>query len=705
MATIPVVERLGRFVWLTLREVALDRYKLWIDIARHLRDCFLVTSANDRSQLAAADEAAVRAVEKLLLDRWACHLPAGVPLPPWAGELVRGLVESLRDVVAEGNEGEQVRGLGNSLTVRLLRGSGALPPPDLSARQLAIGPLVVSAALRATLPPTSGGECPAVGDYDFKWFLRQGGFGRVYLAYHRPSGQLRAVKVGEVTDHRRLERELSAARAFDSPHLVRYLDAGGHDGRYWIAMEYLSEQTLADMLRDAPRDPSDPWAVQERAVRIGEQILLGLVALHEAGWIHRDLTPNNILADPSFHLRLTDFGLAIPIDGGDRLTTRGGTPGTVQYMSPEQLREEHLTPATDLYSFGVILHELFTGHRVHDKTTRVAAWEAISRTPPDLDRPDVPEKFRGLLADLLRLTKRPDSATEVLGRFQSAANAVLARLRFERDKDGWVRLLQARAIETFVEESDDELLDESEAAAEAFARRARAKHGVEKIDVPRVAEVLRAAVGRRAAVCDARRNLADAEARAAELARAPRDQRREASAAVRRTADELHDAQDEMRKAVHAHLRAEVGEWVEKQKDATIRLRRRRLIEFAGILGVVAALAVALTCAFTPMWSRRVGPHEAEVEAARLRVAATELKVASEQRAQGLGWWGRMRAPVDPRVPASMSAVADAERRVSEAARPFYNLAFFFGILLLAPVIWCGARVVWPPEPDAPAAD
>ncbi|MCK6475132.1 MAG: serine/threonine protein kinase, partial [Planctomycetes bacterium] len=140
----------------------------------------------------------------------------------------------------------------------------------------------------------------------------------------------------------------------DSPHVVRLHDSGEHQGRLWLAMEYVPGRTLAEELRRRPGlSPVEAagWVLQ--AAR-------GLAAAHRCGLVHRDIKPANLLIAGDGTLKIADFGLA-RLAGARTLTVTGTVLGTPQYIAPEQGRGLEADARSDLYSLGTVLYELLTG--------------------------------------------------------------------------------------------------------------------------------------------------------------------------------------------------------------------------------------------------------------------------------------------------------------------------------------------------------
>jgi serine/threonine protein kinase len=142
-------------------------------------------------------------------------------------------------------------------------------------------------------------------------------------------------------------------------------------------MEYVDGETLAELVaRAGPRPPAE-------AAELAIQICRGLAAVHEAGLVHRDVKPQNLLLRRDGVLKLGDFGIAVGADA-TRLTTAGTVLGTAAYLAPEQARGEEVTAATDLYGAGAVLYELLTGRPPRSATSlaELAAPGKIAPPPP-----------------------------------------------------------------------------------------------------------------------------------------------------------------------------------------------------------------------------------------------------------------------------------------------------------------------------------
>ena len=205
------------------------------------------------------------------------------------------------------------------------------------------------------------------GDFDLLDELGRGGMGVVYKARQRSLQRTVALKMilrGEFAtpeDLARFQAEARAAARLEHPNIVSVYDAGQCDGQAYFTMRQVEGQTLADLLGAGPMKPRDAakcLAVISRAVHYA----------HDNGILHRDLKPSNVLIDREGRPHVTDFGLAKWVTGSADAprvgpTLSGGIVGTPAYMAPEQISHQRgkPSPASDVYSLGVILYEMLTG--------------------------------------------------------------------------------------------------------------------------------------------------------------------------------------------------------------------------------------------------------------------------------------------------------------------------------------------------------
>ncbi len=239
--------------------------------------------------------------------------------------------------------------------------------------------------------------------------LAVGGMGEIFLAER--DGELRVIKVLlPGASPARLElfrREREALAAVESPHVVRLL---GH-GEAHLELEYVDGADLHALLDHlARRGRRLPLAA---TLHLLDGVLAGLTALHEAGYVHRDLSPANVLIAADGRVKLTDLGVVQRLGAQSQAALRG----TLHCMAPEQLAGAATGPATDVYAAGLLLYELLCG-QPPTPTGAVGLAELIAcrnrlPTPPSQLEPSLPEAFDALVAGAL--APRPEDRPEAAG--------------------------------------------------------------------------------------------------------------------------------------------------------------------------------------------------------------------------------------------------------------------------------------------------
>jgi serine/threonine protein kinase len=223
------------------------------------------------------------------------------------------------------------------------------------------------------------------GGYYIVELVGSGGMGLVYRAEQRILGRTVALKVirPEIADsggyRARFLREARFAAAVDHPHVVSVFDVGEQDGRLYLAMQWVDGLDLATLLDREQR------LAPERAVLIGVQLAQALQAVHDAGLVHRDVKPSNVLVRDiggHDHAYLTDFGIAKAPAAQDSLTRTGSMIGTPGYLSPEQIRGQQPGPRSDLYALGCVMFEALTGQRPFGGDDLAARWAQATNAPP-----------------------------------------------------------------------------------------------------------------------------------------------------------------------------------------------------------------------------------------------------------------------------------------------------------------------------------
>jgi tRNA A-37 threonylcarbamoyl transferase component Bud32 len=199
------------------------------------------------------------------------------------------------------------------------------------------------------------------GRYEVREAIGEGNFSITYRATDKVLGRDVAIKVlrEQYVQHAgfasRFENEARAAALISHPNVIQVFDYGREDALAYIVMQYVPGASLKEYIRD-----HGPLSTDE-ASEFTRQILDGLAAIHEAGIIHRDIKPQNVLMSDQRHLKLTDFGIARHETASAGLTESGTALGTAAYMAPEQASGQTLGRETDLYAVGVVMFEMMTG--------------------------------------------------------------------------------------------------------------------------------------------------------------------------------------------------------------------------------------------------------------------------------------------------------------------------------------------------------
>jgi len=258
------------------------------------------------------------------------------------------------------------------------------------------------------------------GRYRLLELLGQGGMARIYRGHDNQLDRDVAVKIlrpeyGRDPDFgSRFRHEAQAAASLNHPNVVSVYDYGQDAAGPFIVMELVDGEDLASILKRSGALPP------RQAARITAETARALQAAHQRGIVHRDVKPGNVMIDRDGRVKVTDFGIARAISEA-QMTLPGTTLGSVHYFSPEQARGDQATPASDIYSLGIVLFELLTGHR---------PWEADSAAAVAMARlagpaPDPSSIRAGIPTDLVAIDRKA-LATEPADRWSSASSFAAA---------------------------------------------------------------------------------------------------------------------------------------------------------------------------------------------------------------------------------------------------------------------------------------
>jgi beta-lactam-binding protein with PASTA domain/tRNA A-37 threonylcarbamoyl transferase component Bud32 len=247
------------------------------------------------------------------------------------------------------------------------------------------------------------------GRYEIEELLGQGGMARVFRGTDTVLGRRVAIKVLSpqyAGDHQfvaRFRREAQAAAALNHPNIVSVYDTGDQGDVHYIVMEYVEGRTIRDVLRQEGPILSD------RAAEIGQAVCRALAAAHQAGLVHRDIKPGNVMLTRDGEVKVMDFGIA-RTSTGDTLTQTAAVLGTASYLSPEQAQGSAVDARSDIYSLGCVLYEMVTGRPPFTGDSPVSiAYKHVREdaVPPSRVNPDVPGSFDAVV--LKSLAKNPQN--------------------------------------------------------------------------------------------------------------------------------------------------------------------------------------------------------------------------------------------------------------------------------------------------------
>lgn len=284
-----------------------------------------------------------------------------------------------------------------------------------------------------------------LGRYEIRSQLGAGGMGEVYLAWDARLDRNVALKIlrSEIaTDPdrmRRFEREAKAASGLNHPNIITIYEIDQSGSTTFIAAEFIEGSTLRERLRAGPMTAAD-------ALNVAVQVAGALAAAHASGIVHRDIKPENVILRTDGIVKVLDFGLAkLTGDDGSREPGHGETRtllktgtgvvmGSPAYMSPEQARGQAVDARTDIFSMGMVLFELVTGHLPFEGATIYDVMAALvsDREAPPLSRsvPGIPSELERIVSKALR--KSPEERYQTIKDFLLDLQALRQRLEFEK---------------------------------------------------------------------------------------------------------------------------------------------------------------------------------------------------------------------------------------------------------------------------------
>ena len=379
------------------------------------------------------------------------HCKARNPAGAASCAVCLGSLSSASTAVAELTPAEQISAA--TIVGETTQGETTLPPGAADATLIgASGP---AAAGPSVWSVTASGQSASVAQvvpaflpsgsllgnrYEILAMLGQGGMGAVYKARDIELDRTVALKVirpefaGQPEILQRFKQELILARKVTHRNVIRIFDLGEASGIKFITMDFIDGHDLKSVLVHEGKLPP------ERAVGIILQVCLALEAAHSEGVVHRDLKPQNIMLDKQGRVSVMDFGIARSLEFGG-MTQTGALIGTPEYMSPEQVRGEHVDARSDLFTLGIIIQELLVGKLPFQAATAMASMykrtseRAVSVRQLD---PSVPAYLSEIVARCLEIDPN--------ARFQSARELHDALESWQKGSGATVRLRTVRWV-------------------------------------------------------------------------------------------------------------------------------------------------------------------------------------------------------------------------------------------------------------------
>ena len=265
------------------------------------------------------------------------------------------------------------------------------------------------------------------GRYELQRKVARGGMADVFLSRDLLLDRPVALKVlfpafaSDPAFVQRFRREAQSAARLNHPNVVSVFDWGQEGSTYFIVMEFVEGQSLAQVLRESGRMEPD------RAATIAADVADALAFAHEHGVVHRDVKPGNVMLTRAGHVKVADFGIARAVSTAENLTQTGTVMGTATYFSPEQARGGAVDPRSDVYSLGVVLYEMLTGTPPFTGDNPVSvAYKHVQElpAPPRQLREDIPEGLEAIV--LKAINKNPANRYATAGEMRADLRRYLA---------------------------------------------------------------------------------------------------------------------------------------------------------------------------------------------------------------------------------------------------------------------------------------
>ena len=271
-------------------------------------------------------------------------------------------------------------------------------------------------------------EIKRIGDYEILSELGAGGMGRVYKVRNTISDRIEAMKIllpdlaGREELAARFLREIKLLASLNHPNIAQLRTAFTNDNQLVMIMEYVAGVSMSIHLSGGPIAVTD-------AINYIDQVLNALSYAHQQNVIHRDIKPGNMMLTPQGVVKVMDFGIARS-DSDLTLTMAGTSLGTVNYMSPEQVKGEPTDPRSDLYSVGICLYEMVTGKKPFtagsDYSIMTAQVNEAPRPPIEL-QPELPSALNQII--LMAIDKDPSRRFQTATAFRNALNSMRDSMR------------------------------------------------------------------------------------------------------------------------------------------------------------------------------------------------------------------------------------------------------------------------------------